>query len=214
MGSSMYGHADLHQSIAASRCPTGIPDLSFKTIFSIALPIYGSCRNVHLSFMGNKSALVHQHLLQHEAYLQKGSTGLVNAAHISRHGLATWRMIPICRRAWSTLRHHFRGKNTSISSCHGSRFDPCPLNTRCGSHVLSCSSWSSCATYGDDIASTSLSHTHESKYWTSPMVMPRTLSQWHATGMGRHPADRPGTKVALACLGCDQVCHTMTRSWV
>ena len=131
----MYGHADLHQSIAASRCPTGIPDLSFKTIFSIALPIYGSCRNVHLSFMGNKSALVHQHLLQHEAYLQKGSTGLVNAAHISRHGLATWRMIPICRRAWSTLRHHFRGKNTSISSCHGSRFDPCPLNTRCGSHV-------------------------------------------------------------------------------
>ena len=24
---------------------------------------------------------------------------------------------------------------------------------------------------------------------------------------------KSGTKVALACLGCDQMCHTMTRLW-
>ena len=177
----MHGHADLHQSITASRCHTGIPHLSFKNNILFRAP-HLRLRNVHLSSMGNKSALVHQDLLQQ--HLQKGPTGLVNAAHISRHGLPTWRMIPICRRAWSTMRHHFRGKNTSISSCRGSRFDPYSVRFP----RTSCSSWSSCATYGDDLASTSLSHTHKSKYWTSPMVMPRTLSQWHATGMGRHPA--------------------------
>ena len=123
--------ADLHQSITASRCHTGITHWSFKNNILFRAP-HLRLRNVHLSFMGT---VVHQHLLQHEAYLQKGPTGLVNAVHISRHGLPTWRTIPICCRAWSTLRHHFRGKNTSISSCCGSRFDPCPLNTRCGSHV-------------------------------------------------------------------------------
>ena len=130
----MHGHADLHQSITASRCRTAIPHLSSQNNILIRASRL-RLRNVHLSFMGNKSALVHQRLLQHEAYLQKGPTGLVNAAHISRHGLPTWRMISICFRAWSTLRHHFRGKNTSISSCCGSRFDPCHLNTQCSSHV-------------------------------------------------------------------------------
>ena len=125
----MHGHADLHQSITASRCHTGIPHLSSQN--NILL-------NVHLSFMGNKSVVVHQCLLQHEAYLQQGSTGLVNAAHISRHCLptCTWWTILIHFRAWSTLRHHFWGKNISFSSCCGSRFDPCPLDTRCGSHEL------------------------------------------------------------------------------
>ena len=186
----MHGHADLHQSITASRCHTGIPHLSFKNNILFRAP-HLRLRNVHLSSMGNKSALVHQHLLQQ--HLQKGPTGLVNAAHISRHGLPTWRMIPICRRAWSTMRHHFRGKNTSISSCRGSRFDPYSVRFP----RTSCSSWSSCATYGDDLASTSLSHTHESKYWTSPMVMPRTLSQygtlrvWAATQHAPAPGTEP-----------------------
>ena len=124
----------ISQSLPAGAILHGMPHLSFKNNILFRAP-HLRLRNVHLSFMDNKSALVHQHLLQHEAYLQKGPTGLVNAAHTSRHGLPTWRMIPICRRAWSTLRHHFRGKNTSISSCRWSRFDPFPLNTRCGSHV-------------------------------------------------------------------------------
>ena len=107
-----------------------------KTIFSFALPIYGSGTSTSASWVTSQPWYINT-CFNMRPTCRRGqlASSMLRISHESRLGLPMWRMIPICRIAGSTLRHHFRGKNTSISSCRGSSFDPFPFNTQCGSHV-------------------------------------------------------------------------------